>query len=567
MNHQMPQEQEPVAEAEVPQDGGAMRWVEEQVRNTPWWLMSIAFHLIVLAAMTVVTFKEELRVTEVPKIIPIRRTDDKVELTRPDDMFKSTRENYSTADMQDKINDNDEPVLIDYVDAIDGDHNESKNDDLPDNHSMHGQSKDFLSAMEGTAGGLKGRGLGGPGTNDVMGIGGGGGEAGRYGDPSWSGRVNMRKVDRGGRPSGPTKSTENAVTWGLRWLARHQSADGHWSAAGFDQCCSSGKCTDAGYSDYDSGLTGLSLLAFLGAGYTHLSKDTYVDPHTKKTICFGTVVKNGLKWLIANQDAEGCFGGRGGQKYMYNHSIAALAMTEAYGLTAAPVFKDAAQKGIDFLAAAQNPYKAWRYQKLCNQNDTSVTGWCVMALKSADLAKLNVSRNCYEGAKAWIIEVTDEAYYKVGYDAKGTGKVVVPGKNEEWDGHEALTAVGMLCRIFIDKDAKDPALEGGAKLLVADLPQCSGKKIDYYYWYYGSMALFQLDGPNGKYWAGWNEAMKTALLPSQKLRKDGCSEGSWDANVDRWGFEGGRVYSTAINVLTLEVYYRYASVIGGHRGK
>lgn len=314
-------------------------------------------------------------------------------------------------------------------------------------------------------------------------------------------------------------------------------------------------------------MTALSLLAFLGAGYTHLTKETYIDPHTNKKMCWGEVVKNGIKWLITSQDAEGCFGGRHGGKYMYNHSIAALAMAEAYGLTNASIFKEPAQKGIDFLLAAQNPYKAWRYSKLCNENDTSVTGWCVMALKSAEISGLQVGRVGFDGAKAFIMECTDEAYYKVGYTAKGTGKVVVPGKNEDWDGHEALTAVGMLCRTFIDHNKSDPALEGGAKLLVADLPQYSGKKIDYYYWYYGSLALFQYDGPDGKYWKGWNEAMKNAIVPTQKTKKDGCQDGSWDVDVDRWGFEGGRVYTTAINVLTLEVYYRYENAFGGSKRK
>ena len=37
--------------------------------------------------------------------------------------------------------------------------------------------------------------------------------------------------------------------------------------------------------------------------------------------------------------------------------------------------------------------------------------------------------------------------------------------------------------------------------------------------------------------------------------------GSWEP-IDRWGGEGGRVYATAINALTLEVYYRYANVFG-----
>ena len=37
--------------------------------------------------------------------------------------------------------------------------------------------------------------------------------------------------------------------------------------------------------------------------------------------------------------------------------------------------------------------------------------------------------------------------------------------------------------------------------------------------------------------------------------------------VDRWGFAGGRVYATAINVLTLEVYYRYENVFGAGKRK
>ncbi len=38
----------------------------------------------------------------------------------------------------------------------------------------------------------------------------------------------------------------------------------------------------------------------------------------------------------------------------------------------------------------------------------------------------------------------------------------------------------------------------------------------------------------------------------------GCRRGSWDP-TGRWSPQGGRVYSTALAVLTLEVYYRYKS--------
>ena len=39
-------------------------------------------------------------------------------------------------------------------------------------------------------------------------------------------------------------------------------------------------------------------------------------------------------------------------------------------------------------------------------------------------------------------------------------------------------------------------------------------------------------------------------------RKTGPDKGSWDPK-DRWGGYGGRVYSTALNALILEVYYRF----------
>ncbi|MBI2921149.1 MAG: hypothetical protein HYY18_08705 [Planctomycetes bacterium] len=117
-------------------------------------------------------------------------------------------------------------------------------------------------------------------------------------------------------------------------------------------------------------------------------------------------------------------------------------------------------------------------------------------------------------------------------------------------------------RLHINRNRREMAVEGGAKLLVADLPQNRGKRVDYYSWYHGTQALFQWDAPAGKYWKGWNEAMKKAVLSSQRSEDGGCAEGSWDVDVDRWAFEGGRVYATAINVLTLETYYRYPTMKG-----
>jgi hypothetical protein len=297
-----------------------------------------------------------------------------------------------------------------------------------------------------------------------------------------------------------------------------------------------------------------------------MSKDEYPDPiDPQRMLSFGNTVKKGLQWLIQHQDPEGCVGERG-TKYMYNHSVAALALSEAYGMTAMQTLREPAQRSIDFLIAAQNPGKGWRYSAKCGDNDTSVTGWAVMALKSAELSELSFPRTAYDAAINWLNEATEpNGYYQVGYNARSTGKVYVPGKNEQYEHHASMSAVSVMSRIFIQKTRREPALTA-VTLLTGDLPEWKQNKIDFYYWYYSSLALFQFDGPDGPMWKKWNEPMKNALVPNQKTGKDGCRNGSWDPDQERWGAEGGRVYAVSINALTLEVYYRYANVFGGAGG-
>ena len=93
--------------------------------------------------------------------------------------------------------------------------------------------------------------------------------------------------------------------------------------------------------------------------------------------------------------------------------------------------------------------------------------------------------------------------------------------------------------------------------------------IDYYYWYYATLALNQFDGPDsprkgaGRYWGPWNEELVDAILrpAGQDQERDVCSRGGWLDN-DRWGGTGHALYNTALNVLTLEVYYRYENAFG-----
>ncbi len=368
--------------------------------------------------------------------------------------------------------------------------------------------------------------------------------------PSGAFRCRLAEKKDNLKRGGGDAKTEDAVLAALQWLARHQDPDGYWKV----QRPSADPCSPSpGHDDFDAGVTGLSLLAFLGAGYSHLSQETHGG------IRFGDVVKKGIQWMMQNQDAEGCIGTRRAQKYMYNHILCALAMAEAHGLTGSALFKKEAQKAVDFIVAAQNPGKGWRYAPKCGDNDSSVTGWAVMALKSAGMSGLAFPPEACRGAFAWFDEATEDENARVGYTHKGTGKVFIPGLNEKFDHHEALTAIAMTARLCMGKWM--PRLSKGCDLLLRDRPKWDGNAIDFYYWYCATLALFQYDGPSGPKWKSWNDDMKAVLVQNQNPTSSGCKGGSWEP-VDRWSGEGGRVYATAINALTLETYYRHPKAPG-----
>ena len=73
-----------------------------------------------------------------------------------------------------------------------------------------------------------------------------------------------------------------------------------------------------------------------------------------------------------------------------------------------------------------------------------------------------------------------------------------------------------------------------------------------YFWYYGSLAMFRCGGPA---WEQWNDALKRTLPPAQDR------DGSWrpiDPYADHAkDTNDSRCYTTAMCVLSLEVYYRY----------
>ena len=86
---------------------------------------------------------------------------------------------------------------------------------------------------------------------------------------------------------------------------------------------------------------------------------------------------------------------------MYDHGLAAIALSECYGMTGAKTLRAAAQSALNFIMESQDPKGGgWRYEPR-TPGDTSVSGWQIMALKSGQMAYLAVDPAVFERAGAF----------------------------------------------------------------------------------------------------------------------------------------------------------------------
>ena len=335
----------------------------------------------------------------------------------------------------------------------------------------------------------------------------------------------MRKPDKRRQfieELGGTAQTEEAVEQALIWLSRAQSDDGRWDIDAFKTVEECGGAGDL--ANEDVGLTGLVLLAYLGAGYTHLDG------------AYQETVRKGFDWLLSCAKEDGDVRGAG---QMYGQAMATTALCELYSLTGDERLLEPTRRAVKFIVDSQVPESGWRFTSQ-NDSDTSVTGWQILALKSAQIAGFEVPSQTFKWMELWLDKVRQGA--DGGLYSYKPGHVATP----------VMTAEGAFCQLFMGETSTRAQAESVA-FIMQNLPAWdpAGRSVHIYYWYYATLTMY-LSGAHE--FAAWNSALTTALL--QGRRKSGPAAGSWDP-VCRLGTHGGRVYSTAVGALCLEVYYRF----------
>ena len=330
---------------------------------------------------------------------------------------------------------------------------------------------------------------------------------------------------------GGTKASEKAVEQGLNWIATHQHPDGRWCLNRFHENCKRCKhpnCAGAGTTRSDTAGTALGLLPLLGAGNTHQNGKYKAN------------VAKGWLWLKKIQKKNGDLLSPGDAQHMYSHCLATIALCELYGMSKDPAIKDSAQRAIQFVVTARHkPTGGWRYTP-GQPADTSVVGWAVMALKSAEMAGLKVPADALTGAAKWLKSV------------EGNGKVGGTFGYQNRSANRTMTAEGLLCLQFLGVKRNTVRMRAGADYLLANMPGTAQNSSNTsYFWYYGTQVMYHMQG---HYWKRWNVKLRDQLVKSQ-VKSAGLA-GTWSPS-DNWETSGGRLYATSIKLLILEVYYRH----------
>jgi len=326
--------------------------------------------------------------------------------------------------------------------------------------------------------------------------------------------------------TGGSAETEAAVEAALRFLVSNQRPDGAWdpraSGAGIERS-PLGTARGGAGSRAETALTGLALLSLMGAGHTH-QRGEYSDN-----------VFRGLAYLIRVQKPDGSLAGNASvYEATYCHGMAALAIGEAAAITQDPSAILSARRAITYTQRMQHPSTGgWRYTE-GDPGDLSQLGWQAMVLDAGHRAGIPLDPRSVLGVQRFLQSVRMGSRGGLASYRRGEA----PSRT--------MTAEALATRLLIGQRVPPEEIAEAERYLLQQPPGVS--QDNYYYWYYATLALHQLQDDA---WLQWNESLKSRLLATQQ------SDGSWSSNT-MWGGYGGTVYTTSMATLCLETYYRHA---------
>ena len=302
------------------------------------------------------------------------------------------------------------------------------------------------------------------------------------------------------------------------WIFKVQRGDGSWSASAVPkgvEAFSPGSATD------DVVVTSLVTLSCLGAGDT-----PSVGPHHES-------VGRALDWLLEEQADDGRLAATTSPTFLADHAIATLALSEAAYLDGGSRYRLAAKAAVSYLERTPLEGGGWSATGAADGAiDFRSTSWATLALASARDAEIG-ERPELIAAAAWRLR------------QEGT-------RIEDRPPREV--AFELLTRLIAGENtsASSEFKERATKLLALPIAWTEdGKGFDPERVYVQSIVAYQ---SGGELWKRWQKTMKKTSVDMGKRETQRLIV---DADLP-----GGSLAGYAYSALTLEIYFRYARVIG-----
>ena len=465
------------------------------LRKSPAWLLSTIVHIAVLLAMALISNPQPPK--DKPRVITATAAEDTP-------LLEDSIEEFEVVDVVNSPETSDPPVPTDV--AVVEDVQVVANADDLDAAPLAVELTEFGSQTA-------------PASDLLATVGAVGRAAGGFG-----GRAKAAQMSATG---GGSADSEAAVEAALKWFSIHQRPDGSWTTQ-FDQCPScQGKCRNSGNRsntvDDPASATALALLPFLGRGYTHKEGPYKQTVERGLSYLAGTVIRNLGRAYETRNDHGG-----------YVQALTTIALCEAYGMTRDGRLAGPSQLALNFIQEAQDPRGGgWMYRPK-QPGCTSVTAFTLMALKSGNMAHLQINPLTIKKASAFLDSVASDGGSQYGYT--------------EPSPRPTLGPPGVLCRMYLGWKKDHPAIEKAVNRIAST----GLNKEDMYYNYYATQVVHHYGGDP---WVSWNARMRDYLVSKQS--KTGHEAGSWHFAVDH---AAGRLWTTALSTVILEVYYRHLPI-------
>lgn len=307
---------------------------------------------------------------------------------------------------------------------------------------------------------------------------------------------------------------EAAIEKGLKWVARTQSSQGHWTAGG-----------------YPTAMTALAGIALTASGST-----TVQGPYSKN-------VRKAVDYLYTKRRPNGLIGDPASDnRYTYGHGFSMLFLSQVLGEEEDEDRRDelieVLTAACEFSGKAQTPAGGWGYVSAKDGNNFDEG--------STTITQVQGLRGCRNGGIVVAGEIIDRAKEYI-YGCKNADGGISYSSKNRGSSRPAITAAA-LAALYNAGDYDSKHVPEMLEYCKKNLQNLSEGPNSFGHWHYTYLYYSQVMYRQGnKEWEPFRDKLYNHILKEQQ------ADGSWTGNI-------GPIYVTACNLTMLQLDKAYLPI-------